>query len=142
MTSARRGLTLLEVLLASAILAMLAAACGPTIARAMSLLRPTGAARSIELIDLANAADVITAKPDIVGMRPGAPLHEITQMDVSWPAHESDSDHQVPPPIQMRVLPQSNPPADHCWIAFDCDGLTVYRWVSIPDETAAQGDHQ
>ena len=65
----RRGLTLLEVLIATAILAVLASVAAPMIARAVTTLSRTPTPGELEVADLASIADAFTDTPKLFGYK-------------------------------------------------------------------------
>ena len=135
-----RGLTLLEVLIATAILAVLAAAVAPLIARAgMLLLASPESVSKVDIFDLAALADAFLAEPNSFGIEE-TPLHKIGQLEIEWPVNDGD-DHRRPPAaersrssVTVQAMPSNDPASDHLWLAFTCGDLTIYRWVSIPED--------
>ena len=78
----RRGLTLVEVLAATILLAVIAATCTPLIRQATHLVRDTG--HSFELFELSRLADELIADPTAFGVES---LHEEFELQVPWPDH-------------------------------------------------------
>jgi prepilin-type N-terminal cleavage/methylation domain-containing protein len=128
----RRALTLLEVLLATALLAMLAAACVPAIARAMTMLRDDSRReqREFHLADLETVADAFLEKTSRFGVLDVQP-YEIDVVEFEWPA---DSGIASTSPIVARARRSADAEVTHLWLLFECEGLTVSRWVAIPVE--------
>lgn len=135
-THPRRGLTLLEVLISTAILAALAAACLPAIARAMALLGQTTQAPLINEADLAAAADSFLADPRRFGVEEAKPVHTIEHLRLPWPADDLRFDaRRTSPgsPIEIQPLHLAGETGtDHVWLQFECDGAVVLRWVAVP----------
>jgi prepilin-type N-terminal cleavage/methylation domain-containing protein len=116
----RRGLTLLEVLAATVLLAILAGACVPVLQRALSALRPSQ--RQFELLELARVADSVVAEPSAFGVDA---VSEASEQRMGWP------DHTDRPVITVRLLAADDPDAEHGWLAFSSGGWTVHRWMEL-----------
>jgi hypothetical protein len=132
----RRALTLLEVLLATALLAMLAATCVPAIARAMAMLRdePRREQQEFHLAHLAMVADAFLDDPSRFGVRDTLP-HEIDAIEIGWPA---DSQVTSASSILVQAIQSLEAEPDHLWLHFKCDGLAISRWVAIPADPDAE----
>jgi prepilin-type N-terminal cleavage/methylation domain-containing protein len=136
-TPCHRGLTLLEVLIATALLAILAVASVPVIARAMTLLNADSIPGTIQVADLAAVADAFIAKPADFGLGE-QPLHEIDVAQIDWP---EDSSIESGPAITIRALRCADgPECDHLWLVFECERLAVCRWVFVPPAKPGEGD--
>jgi prepilin-type N-terminal cleavage/methylation domain-containing protein len=130
-----RGLTLLEVLLASAILATLAVACVPLLHESLTALveppEPT-----FDLNELADVADQFLADPTRFGMADSRQLLEQGSVTITWPASKGDHEDEtvIPhlPPINVRCLLADDSKVDHAWALFECDGQTIARWIAMP----------
>src|SRR5262245_27667550 len=84
-----RGLTLLEVLVATAILAVLAGAVVPSIAQALARLRSRAEASIVDIADLAAVADRFIAEPEAFEKGLSASkLHEIEFKQINWPTDD------------------------------------------------------
>jgi prepilin-type N-terminal cleavage/methylation domain-containing protein len=126
--STRRGLTLVEMLAAALLLAMLAAACVPRLQAIPAA--GAGARPGFDLLDLARLADLIAA--DLA--RPGSPQRPmpLSPTSVAWP------DHPERPPARMRWIVAANGGTEHAWIVIECHGLAVARWIpTAPDNLRA-----
>jgi type II secretory pathway pseudopilin PulG len=133
-----RGLILLEVLIATALLAMMAAACMPVMAQAMRALQIDEPPRSIEMINLAHFADSVLAHPESFGFEQQSDVLNADNMELPWPAEAVTTKSASVPPVRITALRGADPEVDHAWLAFECDGLVVHRWLAVPgsEETA------
>lgn len=135
-----RGLTLVEVLISAALLAVLASACVPVVARAMSLIahaQPSSTqwkeATSFRL-ELADVADRLMTEPQAFGLDE---LPEAGDFSVPWP------DHPERGLIRIRVLESSSgekDPKDEWLVIEGSDGSTaviVHRWRPPRQEPAS-----
>ena len=118
-----RGLTLVEVLAATVLLAILAATCMPLLQRAMRALETIK--QPFELLELAQFADSLLADPSAFGVE--APS-QLAELQLSWPEQPDRS------LITVRRLSASDPESDHAWLTFSCGGRAVYRWVPLEPE--------
>jgi prepilin-type N-terminal cleavage/methylation domain-containing protein len=116
----RRGLTLLEVLLASALLTLIAAVCVPVLTEARQLMERHQP--SIDAVELGVLAD--------------------TWLDASTPPSER-LDALTAPGQRLRLADrnvlviahsstQRSESEDGLWVSFTADGVTTVRWVAIP----------
>src|SRR5256885_842993 len=120
MTIARRGLTLLEVLVASAILAMLAGAVVPLLSssvRAMSHLDESSDRQRLRF-DLGRLADGFMKDPAAFGCKdlPMAIGHGNLSLD--WPKNFTDGGFAA---VTAHALPADKDKQDHAWLLFTCD---------------------
>ncbi len=122
--SARRGLTLLEVLAATVLLAMLAGACVPILRRAARALNPPPT--SIELRELAVLADAFMAEPSESGFAAESMPGEF---ELTWP-DSPDRD-----PVSVEIMTTEAPNAEHLWLIFAADEWFVLRWMKCPEAT-------
>lgn len=130
-----RGLTLLEVLVATAILAMLAGAVVPSIAQALARLRPVAKASIVDIADLGVVADQFIAEPEAFEKGLAASqLHEIEFKQIGWPTDEPRFEKFTAQPIRIQAIRRAggDESETHLWLSFSCDGVSVMRWVSIP----------
>ncbi len=141
---APRGLTLLEVLAATMMLALLAATCSPIIAKAMALVRQGGAAAlaspTVSLPELEEVADAFMADPKQFGVAT-AHLHEIEHVEFTCPSspHAGAADASPLAGCIVRVARLGAPEnAKHFWLVFACEESKVVRWVPLPDEAASK----
>ena len=129
----RRAMTLVEVLAATVLLALLAGACLPLMQQSMRSLREADAV-GFDARELSLLADAFVAEPQAFT---AVPLEEMTQVEIAWP-ETADRD-----PVRVERLVRLGAPADdvpaeekpdHAWLAFSCGPLTVCRWVPIEEQ--------
>lgn len=125
MTPVRRGLTLLEVVAAAALLAVIAAACVPMLREARRWA--DRAAEPDRFDDLVAVADAIVADPEVFGLVETDLTTDGFETTISPP--ELDPDR-----VRIRLLQSDDEAATHAWVALDCDGDTVIRYVELPVE--------
>ena len=147
----RRAMSLIEVLAATALLAIIAAACVPMLQRAATVRSTHSNEPSITTRELAEAADEILADPSIVGLDQWP---EAEQFQIRWPPPERRNGSASPqdsnealtlaqssrPRITVRQLHASTEDVDHQWLLFACDGTTVCRWHAIDDQDEEVAD--
>ncbi len=120
----RRGLTLLEVLAATVLLAVLAGACVPILRHAARAMNTPSA--SSDLRELAALADAFVEGPGEFGIAPDSmPL----EFELDWP----ESPDRVP--VRVRILTADAPDAEDLWLAFATDEWFVLRWMTGPGGT-------
>lgn len=136
--SSRRGLTLLEVLLAAALLSLLAVACIPLIQKSLRVLdsdRGTLHAGELSLI-----VDQMMQEPAAFGLEADL-VQQVQQhgpVHIAWP----DDSHRAP--ITVHALaPQrvpagidesDEPPTTGLWLTFACERTCVSRWINTTQE--------
>lgn len=120
-----RGLTLVEVLCASVLLATLASACVPMLTS--SLRRLHEPASSFQIEELAEAADLAMTEPDLFGVDG---VDALVGQEIAWPDAVTDR-----PPIRVELIESaSTEQPDHAWIVFSCAKHSVYRWMAIESD--------
>jgi len=135
----RNGLTMLETLIASALLAVLAAATLPLIVRSLAVLgaRSNSPSPDVTLADLSALADEFLEQPMRFGLA-NASLHTVDSIEINWPAtFLKGLEHTgMPlPPVLVRSSRSADSDADHLWLRFECGGFAVRRWVALPKDT-------
>ncbi len=116
----RRALTLVEVLAATVLLAMLAATCMPLLQRAMRALdEPEAPFNPLELSQL---ADSFLADPSAFGVE--SPCDQ-DELHFPWPEHPQR------PPVTVRCLTAQATEVDHTWLAFSSGNTFIFRWVPV-----------
>ncbi len=120
----RRGMTLLEVLAATVLLAVLAGTCIPTLRHAARALSTPSA--SFDLYELAALADAFVEGPSEFGMAPDALPSEF---ELHWPELP---DHD---PVRVRIVTPDAPDTEHLWLTFATDEWFVLRWMKRPEGT-------
>jgi prepilin-type N-terminal cleavage/methylation domain-containing protein len=127
-----RGLTLLEVLIATVLLTIMAATCVPVMAQAMRSLQTNEHAHLINATDLARFADSVIAHPELIGFKQQDELLKSDGVELPWPAQWLAERAASAPPVRLKVLRNADPKVDHAWLVFECDGLVVHRWLAVP----------
>ena len=116
----RRALTLVEVLAATVLLAMLAAACMPLLQRAMrGLDEPDAPFNPLELSQL---ADSFLGDPSAFSVESPS---EQDALQLPWPEHPEH------PLVIVRRLTARDADADHTWLAFSSGKTFIFRWVPV-----------
>jgi len=108
------------VLLATAMMAIVAAACLPLIREASAAAHDASAAVG-DLEPLASLADTYVLTFD--GNDVAAPSA------VPWP------DDPARQPASIQRIDSSEPEADHAWLLFTDGDQQVLRWVPLPEDT-------
>lgn len=125
MTPARRGITLLEVVAAAALLAVIAAACVPMLREARRWANRI--AEPDRFDDLAAVADAIVADPKLFGLVETDLTTDGFETTVSPPELDPDA-------VRIRLLQSDDEAATHAWLVLDCNGDTLLRYVELPVE--------
>ena len=125
---ARRGLTLIEVLTATILMAILVGTCVPILRQASRALDMP--LRAFEIRELAALADELVADPTTFGLGDTLPEHPFK---VAWPATVPDR-----PPVLVQRLRSEEAEDGHEWLIFSCAHVTVVRWLPAAD--AEEGD--
>ncbi len=124
---ARRGLTLVEVLAATVLMAIVVAACVPILRQASQALgRPRP---PLAIQPLASLADQFVAKPSAFGLE--SAISE-QSFEIQWPEAVLDR-----PSVLVQRLERDDPANSHAWLVFSCGDASVVRWLprSEPEET-------
>lgn len=119
---AARALTLVEVLAATVILAMLAGAVVPLLADARRTLEHEQS--TIEIIDLEQLAADFVDEPKSFGFEDD--LLTLTELTIPWP--------DAPDQPDVRISRIDTEDAHHIWLIFECDSLSVSHWLIKPKE--------
>lgn len=131
----RRGLTLLEVVAATVLLTIIAAACLPLLAEARRWADSTKSANQIGA--LMRTADEVIADPIAFGIEAEA-MHTKGFSQVIDPVQEDDP---ALGPISIELLASNNAPRDtdsgdhpkYGWLVFKLDSATIIRYIDLPD---------
>lgn len=159
-TTRHHGLTLLEVLAATALLSILALA-------SMPLLRSAGESSAINhepldsddvTAELRTLADAIADHPELVGCQDRKELVGVCTVSFTWPAAapavEPSAAASLMPPapegfgdatVRLTILnasPSAQPSSgdsksalDHAWLELECGGCRVIHWLKLPPPT-------
>ena len=131
----RHGLTLIETLLATALLALLASTCVPVLAEALAALRVQ--APGIDIVELGLAADTLLENPESHGLATILDDDSNAVVEVPWPTIGIESTGPVDMPITVRAMSPAPESAEHTWIVFSCDDTFVIRWRKLDDGEGA-----
>ncbi len=123
----RRALTLVEVVAATVLLAMLAAACMGLLQRAMrGLDEPSPPDAPFELFELSQLADSFLADASAFGVESPS---EHDELQLPWPEHPQR------PPVTVHHLTAQDADADHLWLAFSSGKTFIFRWIPVDHDT-------
>jgi hypothetical protein len=116
-----RGLALIEVVAATVLLSVLAAASVPLVRQSCGAL--VGDDGSTSLVpDLARFADECLADPDQSGLRPLIEHAGAAPLVIRWPRHSD---------VTVRRLELAEPSADHAWMVFGVQADEIARWIPL-----------
>ena len=123
--SNHRGLTLLEVLLATVLMTMIAATCVPIIQRSAAILREVESTDGMDVARLAQRVDLWLAEheSELAETRADQTIDEVIA-----------SNGEVLPAIAVHRLTTDDPEADHGWLVFTCGDASILRWIAITRE--------
>lgn len=120
---ARRGLTLLEVLSAAALLAVsvaLGASLVSEIARYPALPSPPISCR-----ELGDLAERILEEPQLIGVPVGT--RPSPGLDISMELPSSPGG----PKVRVRRVEASSDGLEHAWLVIECDGASAARFIPV-----------
>lgn len=124
----RRAMTLIEVLAATVLLAILSSVCASLLRSVPALpANASGDTAAVDTLALERLADRLL---DDEGLRERITADSSADFAADWP------DDTGRPPVRIRrVIPDASAgkPA-HAWIAFACGDLIVWRYVALPKE--------
>lgn len=117
-----QGMTLIEVLAATVLLAMIVAVCLPML---IGKARSDATQTDITLEELALIADRALSDPAAYGLGPanGTVLINGPRLQVISPSTPAD--------IHLCVLHPTSPETGHVWVVFLSGATSVSRWLSI-----------
>lgn len=131
----RRGLTLIEVVVAAALLALIVAACLPVLAGAR---RGIFAARAAALSQPAD--DLDGAVDELLRQRPGLIrdlLDQPTLIHLRWTV--GDRDFEADARLAAQVAAAENERrSSHAWAVFRMEGVEIPRWLRVPSVSPPQ----
>lgn len=122
----RNGLTLIELVAALALLAVIVTASLPVLQRAATSLHATGPTVVIER--LGALADRIVTTPDEFDIDS---FKTIERIEVSWPADMLDA----PPGGQVVVEVLRCDESDHGWLRVSVDHVATARWLQLGNDS-------
>tara|TARA_Y100001933_G_C18894875_1_gene519930 strand:+ start:390 stop:791 length:402 start_codon:yes stop_codon:yes gene_type:complete len=125
----RRGLTLLEVIAATALLTVVVAACLPMLAEARRWAESQQ--KTETLSELMRVADDFLVDPSKYGVDPDDVAKPGFVAEIST---DSVADHLGIVSIQLLTAAD----ADHAWLRFDAVGRSVLRYSTLPATVPAR----
>ena len=121
----RRGLSLLEVMLAAALLALITATCLPAVVRAAAALDTGDAEPTVSRAELARLADALIEAPAAFGLET-LPTSDV--FEVAWPEAPGR-----PLVSARRHRAASTIDDGRAWLVLTCGDATVCRWLPPPE---------
>lgn len=118
-SNSRAGLTLIEVVVALALLTLVAVTCLPLLRQATHFPRPVD--RSLRVRAVGRLADDFLEAPERFG------YDELSAVGTLSGSDAVDGD-----PLVFRRLEPRELEIDHHWMAFTRGGVRVFRWVPDP----------
>jgi len=118
----RRGLTLVEVLMATVLLAMTAAACVPLLAAVPN--KRSADEADVDHATLAEIADAIVADPASFGIDE---LASIGVRSVQWISPSIAEKNAHPIEVDLSVLREPDGVAEYFWLVVRVDDIFVLR---------------
>lgn len=120
----RHALTLIETLAATALLAIIAAACLPMLSEPMQ--PPTGS-DAVSIDELAVLADRIMASPEESGLD----LEQLLATERAAVVAAGETGSQVT--LELELLRAADPEARRAWVSLRVGPTRVFRWIALPD---------
>jgi NADPH-dependent ferric siderophore reductase len=125
MVSRRRGLALIEVLAAAALLAVLGAVCAMVLREArLAMPAVERGGSGVEALELERLAEALLEESDGLDVfTAGGPTSAV----VAWPQHPDR------PAVRLERLEpaQLGEGQRHAWIAFTCGEVTIWRRIEL-----------
>lgn len=124
----RRAMTLIEVLAATVLLALLGSACASLLRSAPVM--PASASEETSAIDTLALERLADQLLDESGLQERIIMDASADFAAAWP------DVAGRPPVRIRrIVPEASAdePA-HAWIAFSCGNVIVWRCIDLPKE--------
>lgn len=128
--SSRRAMTLIEVLAATVLLAILSGVCASLLRSVPVMTTESGANTTlIDILALEGAADKLL---DDVGLRDRLTADTSAEFSMPWP------EEPARPSIQIRRIEYESTAEkpEHAWVAFSCEQIIVWRCIELPRENA------
>lgn len=125
-----RGLTLIEVVAATALLTLVTAACIPILEAArrdLAAAQQTSQAAPNDRFERA-VTDLLTQRPALAGDL----LEHPEGLDLSWTSHESDYSALARIGTVTRAADDERR-STHCWVSFQTRETIAVRWLRVSD---------
>lgn len=118
----KRGLTLIEVLLATALLTFVAMACIPLLQSVPSMqkIKQADEESGPTMADLSRLADEVIDRPTDFGL---PAFEDLSSATIAWPGRAQWLE------VTIKLLSPLDGLGDHAWINFKCGELSTSRWV-------------
>lgn len=119
------GLTLIELVAALALLAMIVTASLPVLQEAARSLQSNEPAVAVE--DLGMLADRMLSDPEAFGIEP---LHAFESAQIEWPTDllpDATSDAVT---VELVRIEET----DHAWLRFSAGEAATLRWIKLEEE--------
>lgn len=126
--SSRRAMTLIEVLAATVVLAILSSLCASLLRSVPVILtKPAIDATSIDMLSLHSAADDLLEDRDV---RDRLIASASAEFAVPWP------EEPARPSIRIRRVEHESAAEtpERAWVAFSCEQIIVWRCLELPRE--------
>lgn len=145
MNCRRSGLTLVEVLAATVLLAVLAVACLPVMRAIAS--RPMIPSSAVQPEALGEFADAVLSMPELFGVSYEA-LSSHERLDgLSWSVDDAQGSTPgrwpKPPAPSLRVEIDKRFPLDaslaRAWLVFECHGTSIARCIAVSPSSVDSG---
>jgi Prokaryotic N-terminal methylation motif len=136
MNRRRRGLTLVEVVSAAALLAVLSIACVPMI---RGLDSPGEHRPPVPIEALADFADAVLESPERFGVTLEALANRTPVPPLDWPDAPSIPSI-VPARVEAIKLLDRAAQAEHVWLIFECAGTRVARSIAVFEATGRRAE--
>ncbi|GEM_PF-3947895 len=126
--SSRRAMTLIEVLAATVLLAILGSVCA-SVLRSVPVIPtdPASGTVSVDMLSLERAVDELLGDPDL---REHVIADASVETSMPWP------DEPAQPAIQVRRVEHESAAeeSEHAWVAFSCEQCIVWRCIELPKD--------
>ncbi len=126
--SSHRAMTLIEVLAATVLLAILGSVCA-SVLRSVSVIPtdPASGTVSVDMLSLERAVNELLDDPDL---RERVIADASAEISLPWP------DEPARPAIQARRVEHESAAeeSEHAWVAFSCEQCIVWRCIALPKE--------
>lgn len=129
--SPRRAMTLIEVLAATVLLAILGSVCASLLRSVPAMTTEASQGdHAIDTMALERLADELIAEEDF---RKRITADRTADFALAWP------DEPQRPSVHIRrvALELSGDETNHGWIAFSCGQVIVWRCIELPEDTSS-----
>jgi prepilin-type N-terminal cleavage/methylation domain-containing protein len=124
---ARRAMTLIELVAALALLALLVATSVPILQQSALALDVTAPPMSVD--ELGAVADLVMRDPTAFGIES---LESIEHVAINWPT-ELQSEGEARPLVTIELL-RAEEAIDHGWLRFGAGDAATVRWLKLQEQ--------